>query len=399
MNNPSNKYPPHWGLAGQTLPWGNRLYRKIKNNVFKHQTKGDLRKVLLVAHNIMMLEKMSEIVSIIEDNSSIQWFCTVVTPPDESKELIQEIKKYGYTFIHPYYASIQLWDLIMVASHQATHHFNDSIPTLLVDHGMGDTKVISNSQERYQYARCNVLNKKNKPVYSCVFESSERRKQEAINDIPILKDVISVVGHIEADKVLSMNKSRSGLRSEFGYNNDDIIVFICSSHGDNSLLDSMGHELISEALTLPPNYKFIFASHFLNWQKIDSNEMSISESLLKYESDRMKILRPNEDYLPRVVVSDICLSDFTAASLLFTFLNRPVIFIPFPSGVVSEKSPMWRFYCEAPRVEKIKDLHLMINNLVDYPDEILEFYSSELVTYSGEAKERIKYELYRLLKI
>ena len=399
MNNPSNKYPPHWGLAGQTLPWGNRLYRKIKNNVFKHQTKGDLRKVLLVAHNIMMLEKMSEIVSIIEDNSSIQWFCTVVTPPDESKELIQEIKKYGYTFVHPYHASIQLWDLIMVADNHATHNFNCTIPTLLIEHGMGDSKLISNSKERYHYARCNTLNKKNSPVYSCMFEASERRKQEAINDIPALEDRISVVGHIELDSIISMNKDRLNLRHKFGYSDDDIVVFICSSHGDGSLMDSIGHELIAEALTLPQRYKFILTSHFLSWNKNKSNELSPGESLLRYESERVRVLRPESDFLTNAVLSDICVSDFTSGALYFAVLNRPVIFIPFPDGVISEKSPIWSLYSGAPRINKVEDLHSIIKDLVNiYPKEILESCSSDLLTYPGEAKERMKSEIYRLLK-
>lgn len=399
MNKSLSKYPSYWGLAGQTLPWKNRLYRKAKNNIFKHHTKGERRKVLLVAHNIMMLKKMNDIVDIIKDNPSIQWFCTVVEPPSESQELIQEINKQGYTFVHPYCASIKLWDLIIVASHQATHNFNHTIPTLLIEHGIGDTKLIFNSQERYQYARCNVLNHKDESIYSCIFNSSERHKQEVINDIPILRDIISVVGHIEADKVRFMNINRSKLRSEFGYSDDDIVVTICSSHGDNSLLDSMGHKLIAETLTLPPNYKFILSSHFLNWQKTNSKGISIGASFIKYESKQIRVLRPNDDFLTNVVVSDICVSDFTSGSLFFAFLNRPVFFIPFPDGAVSEKSVMGRFYSEAPRIAEAKDLYLKINDFRSYPKSLLEKYSTELVTYPGEAKKLIKLQLYKLLKL
>ena len=57
-----------------------------------------------------------------------------------------------------------------------------------------------------------------------------------------------------------MDKNRSGMRKMLGYGDGDIVLFIASSHGDNSLLESIGHELISEALTLPSKYKFIFCS-------------------------------------------------------------------------------------------------------------------------------------------
>jgi len=346
----------------------------------------------------MMLEKMKAVVDMIKDDR-IQWFCTIVTPPDESKELIQEIKKYNYTYIHPYQASIQLWDLIMVADHHATYNFNDSIPKVLIDHGVGDSKVIVNSKERYHYARTNVLDKTKKPVYSCIFESSEQHKQEVINDIPALKGCISVVGHIEVDSILSLNKSRSELRNEFGYSDTDIVIFICSSHGDGSLLDSIGHELIEEALMLPNKYKIILASHFLNWQKTKNNEVVRGNSFLKYEGMRVRVLRPKDDFSNGVVVSDICLSDYTSASLFFTFLERPIIFIPFPEGVVSKLSSIWKLYCKAPRVNNVKDLHSIINDLPSYPKEILTRYSSELDSYPGEAKKRIKSELYRLLKL
>lgn len=399
MSISSNKYPLHWGLAGQTIPWVNRLYRKIKNSIYKHEIRGDSRKILLVAHNKMMLKKLSEIVDIFESESSIQWFCTICEPPDISKELIIEIDKYGYTFVHPYASSIQLWDLIIVASHSVTHNFNHSIPTLLIPHGIGDTKVILNTTERYQYAHNNVLNKKNKPVYTCIFESSERRKLEAIEDIPILKGHISVVGHIEVDKVLSLNNERMSLRRMFGYDDDDIVLLICSSHGDKSLLDSVGHALIAEALTLPEKYKLIIATHFLNWQKIESDGMSLGATTLKYESDRVKVLKPDDDYLKSAVAADICLSDFTSASLFFTFLNRPVIFVPFPMGAVSEKSEMWRFYSDAPRLNDVKELSLIINNLEHYPKELLKIYSSELVSHQGEANKRIKREIYGLLRL
>ncbi|MEY8197696.1 MAG: CDP-glycerol glycerophosphotransferase family protein [Colwellia sp.] len=396
----SNKYSSHWGLSGETLPWVNRLYRKIKNHTVKYRVKGGGRRILLVAHNYMMLKKMMEVVDIFEGNPDFRWSCTVVAAPDDSKELIQDIKNTGCTFVPPYHASIQLWDLILVADHHVTHHFNCTIPTLIIEHGMGDSKLISNSTERYYYARCNTLNKKNFPVYSCMFESSERRKEEAISDIPALKDRISVVGHIELDSIISMGKDRLKLRHQFGYSEDDIVVLISSSHGDGSLMDSIGHDLIAEALTLPHEYKFILTSHFLSWNKNKNNELSPGESLLRYESDRVRVLRPESDFLTHTVLSDVCISDFTSGALYFAVLNRPVIFIPFPDGVISEKSPIWRLYNEAPRINKVEDLHSIIKSLmIKYPKEILKSCSSDLLTYPGEAKERMKREIYRLLKL
>ncbi len=390
-------YPPHWGLSGHTLPWLIRLYRRIIQYVFRHHSKGFERKTLLIAQNQLMLSRINEIVDLVAKDTNITWYCTTSNPPVDSAELIQDIHQCGYTYVHPYYASIHLWDLIIVADHSLTQHFNKSIPTLCIDHGLGDSKLILGSDERYHYARCNVLTKKKQPAYTCIFESSERRKIEAIKDIPVLKDHISVVGHIVADKIIMMNQNRAEIRRKLGYTDKDIVFMICSTHGKQSMMDSIGPDIIEQALHLPENYKLILSAHFLHWQ---STQKNIGKLLLSYRSKRVRVCEPKDDFISCLVASDIGIFDFTSASLIFSILNRPVVYIPFPHGIISKISPLWHLYSKAPRVNEPKDLNVIIqNSLDDYPTAILQSTSSDLVSYPGEASKRIKQELYRLLNL
>ncbi len=393
-------YPQHWGLSGNSLPWLRRFQRFIMRKTLRYSNTGRTRRVLLVAHNKLMLLKMKDVADVIADDENIAWHCTSSRPPVEASSIISDANKYGYTYVHPYHASIQLWDLIIVADHSMTHHFNKTIPTLLVHHGLGDAKILLDRDERYQYARRYVMRDMNTPVYTCMFESSERRREEAEKKLPSLKGHISVVGHLESDALIELDKQRADIRAKLGFSNEDIVLFIGSSHGNHSLLDSIGHEVIEEALSLPSHYKIILWAHYNHWQKKDSETRNIGNSLRGYSGDRIRICEPENDLISHIVASDIGLTDFTSVSLYFAVLNRPIVYTTIPDGVISKQSELWRLYCQAPKITGLQDLRSVIEHVqCSYPQDILESISADLVSYPGMAAQRIKCELYRLLKL
>ena len=393
-------YPQHWGLSGVTLPWSGRALRFLLKRIRRHKHNGVRRKVLLAAHNYLMLLKMMEVVNTIESNGGISWYCTSTRAPNESTELIRQIEEFNLTYVHPYSASLRIWDLVMVADHGVIHHFNSTIPTLLVHHGLGDAKILLDRDERYQYAARNVLGRNEEPLYTCMLESSEHRKSEAVAKIPSLQDRIAVVGHIEVDALLELENDRNEIRWQWGYDQNDIVVFIGSSHGDNSLFDSLGHVIVNEALQLPEHYKFILWAHHNNWQCQRHNTPSIGESLRQFQGERVRICEPGDDLLSHIVATDIGLTDFTSASLYFAILDRPVVYVPIPKGVVSKKSELWRLYSSVPKVERPSEIRTVIDHVQkSYPMYELRKIGSELVSYPGEAKHRIGQELSRVLKL
>ena len=93
------------------------------------------------------------------------------------------------------------WDLVVMADHPDLHEeieFQARHGVLRIPHGIGSKKVDGHD---YLYGP-RLYDKKGRLRYTCIFESSESRRDQFVAANPGLRGVISLVGDVRIDKLL-----------------------------------------------------------------------------------------------------------------------------------------------------------------------------------------------------
>jgi hypothetical protein len=351
------------------------------------------RAILLVAQNRLMATYLNEVRNVLADDANLSFHLTVAPvyiSQAEGRALAADL---GLPYVTYWWSRRMWWDLLIVADHHVAHRWHPGIPRLRLQHGLMSAKTFG-SDEPYVYARRHNL-RDGRAVYTRILESSESRRNLMVRRFPELDGRVAVVGSLRADALLERSASRDAIRRDQGFEPTDRVVVLASTHGKESLLETMGTELLreAEALMRRSAWRFTVAAHPLMW-----SESSWEPRLRELAARGFGVVEPNGNWIDALVAADVMVVDHTALLAFFALLGRPIIPVPVPDHEIEPDNPIQRIRSLVPPLEEPSRLEAALEEAwTRYPHEKLSALAREIVTYPGEARSRVRAEFYRVL--
>ena len=320
---------------------------------------------------------------------------------DEKTEAIvaESCLKHGLKTIHNWVVPFRFWSVCVIADHSYQDEFvPNETSVLFIYHGLGSIKMVNG--ENYKYGDTFVLNKYGRLKYDVMFEAGEFQKEYASMLAPKLKEVLSVVGDLEVDSFLRMCSRRQQLKEELNYSEGSRILLVQSTWSSNSLEQRLGEPLFGmcEKLAELLDLKVIFSSHPTHWGGRSDIE-DRSEFYLSRESENIRVLRPDEDRHPFMAIADVCLSDITTLSTIFSFSKRPLVFSVGDSNSLDSGSELAKLIDACPTGDSCEDLKDLICKA--FSNKIAPAYTDllpQFCKYPGGASGAMMKEVANLLE-
>jgi len=358
------------------------------------------KKVLLVSNRALMADYLAEITEILENTIDIKFYLLDYFLDDRKDAQEYISKKLPYKRVNRLLSFFIRWDLIICASIPLRALINSlRCPTLRIQHGITGGKHIE-GEGLFTFGR-NVYrnNRTGKIRFSRIFVSSEKIKNDAIKLDVQFKNIVRVVGFYRNDLMIEKNKSRDQIRNQFGFNKDDVVVFVLSTWGPYCLFNMIGDVLLSEARQCMDSFKFIINVHPMEHRTKPKGERVWGKYLRTQQKHGFIVHEPNHDWTDSMIACDILISDHTSLSLHGISLNKPVILSPFPIEIIQKGWLTWKLKEFAPCLNiDASDLRQKLNWTIEYyPLDKLKDLGKEINSYPGKAKELYKKEILDLL--
>jgi len=232
-----------------------------------------------------------------------------------------------------------------------------------------------------------------------MFAISHANKSLAVQKNPLLEGVVEVVGDLKNDKMLSLNNQREKIRSGFGFNKTDKVVFVISTWGEDCLFEKMGDAFLGEAAKLFGSYKFILSAHPHQYSKQGNESRLWGEYLRGFSSKGFKIREPDEDWMPYVVAADVVITDQTSLAVHGVLIGKPYVYSCIEDSSMTPGYLPWRIREISPKLNiKATNLEEKLDEaLTSYPYDSLRKIACDVNSYPGQAERRMTDVIYRML--
>ena len=112
------------------------------------------------------------------------------------------------------------------------------------------------------------------------------------------------------------------------------------------------------------------------------------------------VVQPDTDWAPYMVASDIALTDHTSLAVNYALLNKPMLYVSVPDASLVKGAPVHELSEILPRLEGVDKLEEgLLTAFSEFPREQVAKIARECNSYPGEAADRIKKEIYGVLKL
>lgn len=361
----------------------------------------DRRDILFLSGNPTMAEYLSVAWELLKHDKRLRFYmyehCGEKKRPDWGRvRSLLPIRK--ITGKWPFTRS---WDLVLTSDHRGSGQklvANNKWPAIFIPHGIASGKMIDGEPYAFgQYA----FDEKGRMRYSRIFASSQANKDFAVARNTLFEDVVAVVGDPHTDRLLDVNGRRDEIRLELGFGPDDTVVFVLSTWGPTSLFNTIGDALLSESRKLMDSFKFILNVHPNEYRPQPYGLRIWGEYLRTQKQYGFVIREIDEDWMPYMAACDIIITDNTSLALHGTVLGRPFVYSPLGENVVDKKGLVWRLCEMSPRLNKdASNLRECLDQaLNDYPVDKLRELAGDVNSYPGESAQRMREELYAVLKL
>ncbi|WP_341327608.1 CDP-glycerol glycerophosphotransferase family protein [Methylotuvimicrobium sp. KM2] len=373
------------------------LDRVISKNLIKNKK----FKILFIAQNGIAANHIKKFWPLLKDDPALEF--SIADDRLVNKKISKsELRRVGnIPVVNIIYALFRNWDLVIFVNHPWGFGIwlAPFLKKVYINHGIWIGKINNDNLEDGVYGSGRVLRPYGKPFYDTMFATSYFEKEQAISFTPELLDRVTVTGYLRADEILKLQKEkRMEIRNKFGYGEDDIVVHIMSTWGASSLYQTMGEELLGQAVKLSNSYKFIFSLHPRHDEFGDIKERKRKDILKKYQ-DHGIMIADTLDWDEFIVASDIAVSDHTSLCLYYVLLEKPVILVPVSFGSFVKGSSFDQLQQIAVQLTHPDQLeHAIISSTKANTSGQYENFINKIWNHRGNAHLRYKDEIYKILK-
>jgi CDP-glycerol glycerophosphotransferase (TagB/SpsB family) len=377
------------------------IFVKIESKSLARFFKRRKYRVLLVAQNRVAADHINILWNLLSGDPSIEFKVTNDRIPNKHLSKNELSRIISAPIVNILFALFQHWDLIIYVNHPWGFGvwFAPHIKKVYVNHGIWVGKINNDKSEDGVYGRSRVVRPFSTPLYDKMFAASFYEKEQALILTPELDNHLSVTGYVRADNLLETHANdRDDIRRAFGFNQNDVVVCIMSTWGPASLFQTIGEQLLQEAITLLDKYKFIFTLHPRYDEHGDTKGRKRDEILDYYRALGITTVN-NLEWEEYVVASDVAVSDHTSLCLYFVLLDKPVILTPVSSEYIMKGSSFDRLKKISPHMSSADELEYLIDSAVSLNsgDEYAAL-KSIICSYPRASRSRYKEEIYELLE-
>ncbi len=359
----------------------------------------DTRDVLVCCDDpLMVVDYLAPFWELFRDDKRLRF--RIVLPPWAHKRWNPEQMAYVRRRLPldetgPRWAGSRAWDLVVYSNHCFREIMRGS-PSVYIGHGP-KCKVLPGQRLEYAYS---VTDRKGRSLYRRIFEERQEDGDRAVRENPALRDTVVVVGSLEHDRVLAHAQDREQFRRQLGFGPKDVVVFMLSTWGKDCLWRTMGDELLAAARGLRGEFRFILSAHPHEYRPQPDSERVWGEYLRTQTQYGFIVREPSESWIPYMVASDIVLSDYTGLVEYAVLLEKPIVLTPVPEQAIWQESILGKIRRFAPILKDAGKLReCLVDALRHYPGDQLHELARSVQPYPGQAAERIRKEIYSVLKI
>jgi hypothetical protein len=281
------------------------------------------KKVLLIAQNKVAADYIRDVSLLLQDDNAIDQYVTTDWFPPRHFDKHSISLFFDVPYIHIFRSLFINWDLIIFTNHPfgLGVWFAPFIKKIYINHGIHTGKANYTDTEKFDgvFARDTILRPFSKPLYDKIFVASVNEKKIAITNTPELENRIAITGLLQVDKLLKESAKRSDIRRSLAIQDTDYAIHIISTWGKDSLFQTIGKELLDEAIKLQDRFKFMLSIHprYDEYEEVGNrNRNSILE---KYKIAGL-VVNENLDWEKFVISADMVISDHSSLALYNLFL-------------------------------------------------------------------------------
>jgi len=289
------------------------------------------------------------------------------------------------------------WDLIVLPSHAPRFlAAMRSTPAVFIGHGPHSGSEAGGTGAS-AYGKP-AFDRKGRPFYRRMFVSEPMIRDLAIQNNPVLSDVVTVVGSVANDRLLAQCDQRDEIRRCFGFRPNDIVVFVLSTWREHCLFHTVGDAFLEEAKKLMGEFKFVLTIHPNEYRPKPPGQRVWGEYLRTQKQSGFVVREPADDWKPYMVACDIIVTDHTCLAEYGVLLEKPIIRVPVPDECIWKDSITWKIGEFAPVLDDMRNLRKALREATtDYPLDKLKALAKQMNPYAGQSTERVKKEIYEIL--
>ena len=213
-----------------------------------------------------------------------------------------------------------------------------------------------------------------------------------------------MVGDLMTDQISEHSVRRESIREQMGFTEDDKVVYVMSTWGPNCLWHTVGEKLLAQLPSLKGKYRFILGAHPNEYRPVQEGKRVWGAHLqaMGLEDTGVVIVDPNLRIGDYFTACDLIVTDHSSMGIYGAMMNRPLVFVPL--------SDAWLGHNES-LIVKLKSISPVLNSDASnleasldsardrYPMEQLQELRQEINSYPGQYNQRVKNELYSMVKI
>lgn len=362
----------------------NVFFSKIRSLFCKN------KKVLLISYYAAYDEHVIKYYDCLEDKKNIKFYFIDRNNSKERRDLSflgnRDIKviRFRGTFLT---YICRFWDLIVLPCHllgNGDDVLYDYIPTLFIFHG---TSSILTNGELFAYKKTSTLNSRGVCKYSLMLENN-RILADELNKTKEFHNKIVFTGSASADLITDAIDKKEDYRKKIGIKPDEIVVFIYSTWNTESLFHVLGEEFLEKIKSVKSiggkEVKFILSIHPKEYTDYSPVVKSMGKTVDSYACSHIIIRKPEDDWLPYLISSDIVIGDYSSMFDYSVLANKKIILSSVSNIVMSEYSIIKKGYESLPVIDKNSNIEEVLENVYNKPiNENLKNIRMQIYTEKG----------------
>lgn len=385
------KLPGHLALSFQFL-----IFRLLPR-------KSDRRDILFYPICGMMAGYLNDIWELLRDDKRLHFYLLAGEGEKKRDDWALTLKFLPVEHVSTRWAYKRSWDMILTSIHEG-HGENliaaDRNPGVFIPHGIAAGVKYVDEEEDYPFSKL-ALDENEKARYARIFAASHFVRDKGIKQTPALKEAAVAVGDPHNDKMLALAERRDEIREQLGIKPKDKVVLVCSAWSPKGLYKTMGDAILTEGRKLLGDFHIILNCHPHLYRPEKDGGRIWGEYIRTQKPYGFLVREPDEDWMPYMVACDVLLTDYSSLALHGILLGRPAVYIPIPDDFLVPGALVWRYRELSPTLKPDASnlRECLYQALNDYPVDKLRELAGDVNSYPGECAQRMRKELYAVLKL
>lgn len=382
---------PDWLSVPVGIDSGRWLTRKVE------------RRVLVVAHTLVSVQRLLDVVELVECDPRVQVVYT--RGPDVFRRGVGEfLHAIGAVEIPWHQAVRERFDLALAAAYGGLPELH--APIMVLPHGAGYAKRTPGRDTSHRTAA--------RPVYGLgtehlIFEgrvvpasivlSHERQRDMLAQSCPDAVAAALVAGDPCFDRLVVSTRRRPDYRAALGVRPGRELVVVSSTWGGQSLFRRCAG-LFAALLRQLDSRCYAVAALFHPAVWFGHGRRQLRAWLADERAAGLTLVEPEADWRAAIVAADYVIGDHGSVPTYAASIGLPVLSTEPPPDEVDERSAQAFVASRVPRIGGTADLRRQLGHAAaELPPDRANAVAAHLTSEPGQAHRRLREEMYRLLDL